>query len=179
MPTLNPRVNVTLSPSLYELVGALAKHQRISRSMVLRELLEASEPALAQVVAMMQAAEGMSKAARERLGQDMDETIKSLEGKAEQAMSLAAGVTSDLVAQAESIRGRRPGGKTGRKRSAGGLSERHLAHGGSQRSPLRPPSSNRGVKSSIIATQLIATGEDSERAKPRKPTSPNRGVKSS
>lgn len=179
MPTLNPRVNVTLSPSLYELVGALAKHQRISKSMVLRELLEASEPALAQVVAMMQAAEGMSKAARERLGQDMDETIKSLEGKAEQAMSLAAGVTSDLVAQAESIRGRRPGGKTGRKRSAGGLSERHLAHGGSQRSPLRPPSSNRGVKSKAQATNKIASNPSPSTSEPRKTGVKNRGVKAS
>ena len=47
MPTINPRINVTLSPSLYGMVGELAKYQRVSRSMVLRELLEASEPALA------------------------------------------------------------------------------------------------------------------------------------
>lgn len=104
MPTLNPRINVTLSPSLYGMVETLAKHQRVSRAMVLRELLEASEPALAQVVAMMEAAESMSQAAKKRMLQDMDQTIGKLENKAEQALALAAGVTADLVAQAESIK---------------------------------------------------------------------------
>ena len=60
MPTVNPRINVTLSPSLFGMVDELAKHQRVSKSMVLRELLEASEPALAQVVAMLKAAESMT-----------------------------------------------------------------------------------------------------------------------
>ena len=48
MPTANPRINVTLSPSLYSMVEELAKHQRISRSMVLRELLEAFNAGPAQ-----------------------------------------------------------------------------------------------------------------------------------
>ena len=72
MPTANPRINVTLSHSLYNMVEELAKHQRVSRSMVLRELLEASEPALAQVVAMLKAAENMTEAARDRMRRDMD-----------------------------------------------------------------------------------------------------------
>ena len=36
MPTVNPRINVTLSPSLFGMVDELAKHQRVSKSMVLR-----------------------------------------------------------------------------------------------------------------------------------------------
>lgn len=56
MPTLNPRVNVTLSPSLDRLVVRLAKHQRVSKSQVLRELLEAAEPALRRAVSLMDAA---------------------------------------------------------------------------------------------------------------------------
>lgn len=79
MPTVNPRINVTLSPSLYGMVGELAKQQRISKSMVLRELLEASEPALAQVVAMLKAADDMNDAARQRLKQDLGQTIESIE----------------------------------------------------------------------------------------------------
>ena len=38
MPTVNPRMNVTLSPALCGKVDELAKHQRVSKSMVLREL---------------------------------------------------------------------------------------------------------------------------------------------
>ena len=30
MPTVNPRINVTLSPSLFGMVDELAKHQRVS-----------------------------------------------------------------------------------------------------------------------------------------------------
>lgn len=156
MPTLNPRINVTLSPSLYAMVGELAKHQRVSRSMVLRELLEASEPALSQVVAMLKAAADMGDAARQRLQQDMGETITNLESKSQHALALAAGVTADLVAQAEAIRGRRPARQPARKRSAGGLPGRSSAAVVDHQRPGRPPSSNRGVKSLHTATETIA-----------------------
>lgn len=156
MPTVNPRINVTLSPSLFGMVDELAKHQRVSKSMVLRELLEASEPALAQVVAMLKAAESMTEAARKRLLQDMDSTITSMEMKKDQALALAAGMTSDLVAQAEAIKGRRPGRQLARKRSAGGLAVGTSAVGDQSPAPIRPPSSNRGVKSLHTATETIA-----------------------
>lgn len=174
MPTVNPRINVTLSPSLFGMVDELAKHQRVSKSMVLRELLEASEPALAQVVAMLKAAESMTEAARKRLLQDMDSTITSMEMKKDQALALAAGMTSDLVAQAESIRGRRPGvGKrsAARSRTAAPVSS-SSAHGGK-----RPPSSNRGVKSKAQATNKIASNPSPAKAKPKKTEAKNRGVK--
>lgn len=156
MPTVNPRINVTLSPSLFGMVDELAKHQRVSKSMVLRELLEASEPALAQVVAMLKAAESMTEAARKRLLQDMDSTITSMEMKKDQALALAAGMTADLVAQAEAIKGRRPGRQLARKRSAGGLAGGTSAVGDQSPAPIRPPSSNRGVKSLHTATETIA-----------------------
>lgn len=179
MPTINPRINVTLSPSLYGMVGELAKYQRVSRSMVLRELLEASEPALAQVVAMMRAAEDMSEAARRRLLQDMDSTITTMEIKKDQALAMAAGVTADLVAQAEAIKGRRPARQLARKRSAGGLAGGTSAVGDQSPAPIRPPSSNRGVKSKPQATNKIALSPLPSRAKPQKPEAKNRGGKAS
>lgn len=168
MPTLNPRINVTLSPSLYGMVEELAKYQRVSRSMVLRELLEASEPALAQVVAMMRAAEDMTEAAKSRLFADMDSTLVKLEAKKDQALALAAGVTSDLVAQAETIRGRRPG------RRASGMRQLHASPAprstgsDSPPAPPGPPSSNRGVKLRPSATEKIAAEPKLKRPKPQK-----------
>lgn len=179
MPTVNPRINVTLSPSLFGMVDELAKHQRVSKSMVLRELLEASEPALAQVVAMLKAAESMTEAARKRLLQDMDSTITSMEMKKDQALALAAGMTADLVAQAEAIKGRRPGRQLARKRSAGGLAGGTSAVGDQSPAPIRPPSSNRGVKSKPQATNKIALSPLPSRAKPQKPEAKNRGGKAS
>lgn len=168
MPTINPRINVTLSPSLYGMVGELAKYQRVSRSMVLRELLEASEPALAQVVAMMRAAEDMTEAAKSRLLTDMDSALVKLEATKDQALALAAGATADLVAQAESIRGRRPG------RRAGGMRQLHTgsavrpAIADSAPAASRPPSSNRGVKLRPSATEKIASDPRPKKSKPQK-----------
>lgn len=168
MPTINPRINVTLSPSLYGMVGELAKYQRVSRSMVLRELLEASEPALAQVVAMMRAAEDMTEAAKSRLLTDMDSALVKLEATKDQALALAAGATADLVAQAESIRGRRPGRRAGgmRQRPTGSVARPALAD--SSPAPSGPPSSNRGVKLRPSATEKIAAETKPKRPKPQK-----------
>lgn len=179
MPTVNPRINVTLSPSLYNMVEELAKHQRVSRSMVLRELLEASEPALAQVVAMLKAAENMTEAAKERMRKDMDQTITSLENKAEQALALAAGITSDLVSQAEAIRGRRPRRQVARKRSAGDLEAGNQAPVEKRQIAIRPPSSNRGVKSPTTATKKIAVKPSTAKTKAEKSGVKIKGVKQS
>lgn len=133
--------------------------------MILRELLEASEPALAQVVAMLRAAEDMTDAAKSRMQKDMSQTLASLENKAEQALSLAAGITSDLVTQAEAIRGRRPGvGKRSAARS------RSAAPAPSDVAPVpkRPPSSNRGVKSTDATIKTIATSPDIRASKAKK-----------
>lgn len=143
MPTKNPRVNVTLSPSLDSLVTTLAGYERVSKSMVLRELLEASEPALRSVVALMEAAKGASAKARTDLANDLEQSIKAAHSVAHLALSVASNHTRDMVAEAESIRGRRPSRAT---RSAAGPA---VAPGTvrKQKQPKRPPLSNRGVKS--------------------------------
>ena len=143
MPTENPRVNVTLSPSLDSLVTSLAGYQRVSKSMVLRELLEASEPALRSVVALMEAAKGASAKARTDLASDLEKSIKAAHSVADLALSVAANHTRDMVSEAESIRGRRPA------RGMRSVSGQDVAPGTVRQSkqPKRPPLSNRGVKS--------------------------------
>jgi hypothetical protein len=140
VPTTNPRINVTLAPSTHAMVEKLAKIQRCSKSTVLRELLEASEPSLAQALAMMEAANELGSQARNKVAKDMEATLKEVERKGLAAMELAAGITTDLVSQAEAIRGRRPP----RRAPAVGASSRRASGG---RRPQDPPSSNRGVKS--------------------------------
>lgn len=140
MPTTNPRINVTVSQSLYQLTGDLARLQRVSRSTVLRELLEASEPALRQVVAMMAAADELSSEMKGKLSADLGRALGSVEKKAQELLSVASGATADLVAEAEAIKGRRPAGggrRAGTRPTAANTRKR-------SRTPL---SSNRGVKS--------------------------------
>lgn len=144
MPTTNPRVNVTLSPSLDSLVSRLAAIERVSKSMVLRELLEAAEPSLLSAVALMEAAKGASVEARKRIARDMQSTVDAAKGVNYLAQSVAANSTRDIVAEAEAIRGRRPP----RRARAAGAPGRHPATGKSKPKALQdPPISNRGVKS--------------------------------
>jgi hypothetical protein len=147
MPTLNPRINVTLSPSLDSLVSRLAVLERVSKSMVLRELLEAAEPSLVHAVALMEAAQGAGAKARKNLVRDLESGIKAVEGTSELMLQNMANHTRDLVSEAQEVKGRRPArGRRGAPpvtapvpRSAGRAKAVVLA--------ARPPSSNRGVKS--------------------------------
>lgn len=142
MPTLNPRVNVTLSPSLDSLVSRLADLERVSKSMVLRELLEAAEPSLLQVVALMEAAKGASVNARERLAASMQKTIDDVSVLRDLSLEIAATRTRDIVTEAQSIRGRRPS-RLSRTSAASGAVASPLKL---EKKPKRPPLSNRGVK---------------------------------
>jgi len=138
MPTTNPRIAVTLSPSTDALVGRLAARQRISKAQVLRELLEAVEPSLQKAVALMDAAEGAKGA---MLG-DLAATMERIQSKAEANYRTIVGasdsLTADLVAEAQAIRGRRP---RGAPLAGGSLGD------GPARVLRNPPASNRGVKS--------------------------------
>ena len=142
MPTLNPRVNVTLSPSLDSLVSRLADLERVSKSMVLRELLEAAEPSLLQAVALMEAAKGASVNARERMAASMQKTIEDVNVLRDLSLEIAATRTRDIVAEAEAIRGRRPS-RLARVSASSGAVPVAVKR---QKTAKRPPLSNRGVK---------------------------------
>lgn len=149
MPTNNPRVNVTLSPSLDALVTQFAGIQRVSKSSVLREFLEAVEPSLRHALALMEAAKGASEAARKTVARDMQMIVQQAESTAHLALSVAADRTRDLVADAESIKGRRPKavGKAAKSVRRGAPVSGDAAHApGRRKMAVRPPSSNRGVK---------------------------------
>jgi hypothetical protein len=143
MPTTNPRVNVTLSPSLDSLVTRLSGLERVSKSMVLRELLEAAEPSLMHAVALMEAAKGAGVEARKRIAQDMETSVSAARSVTDLAHRLAANSHRDIVAEAEAIRGRRPPRLT----RAGVASGEAPRAGKAKKRPKDPPISNRGVKS--------------------------------
>lgn len=107
MPTQNPRVNVTLSPSLDLLVSRLARHQNQSKSQVLRELLEAAEPALQRAVSLMDAASKASAEVRTGLARSMERAQDSVEDALAVVLHrLDAG--ADLLTAAEAVKGRKP-----------------------------------------------------------------------
>ena len=87
---------------------------------------------------MLKAAADMGDAARQRLQQDMGETITNLESKSQQALALAAGVTADLVAQAEAIR-LEACQATGTQAERGRVAWQEFGGGGRSPAAGRPP----------------------------------------
>lgn len=56
MPTLKPRVNVTLDPQTYGVIDRLAAIQGRSRGSVISDLLDSIAPVMARTVALLEAA---------------------------------------------------------------------------------------------------------------------------
>jgi hypothetical protein len=117
MPTVNPRVNVTLSPSTDVLVSRLAELRSVSKSQVLRELLDAAGPALQRVVVLLEAAQKAPREVLDGLARSLDAAQSHVEGQLQGALTVADGITTDLVSSAEVVRGRRSG--VTRKRGTG------------------------------------------------------------
>jgi hypothetical protein len=113
----------------------MARAQRVSRSQVLRELLEAAEPALQRVVKMIDAAERAKGAVKAGFAENMLRSQQVLEQELERQLGMVDGVSTDLVTLAQRIEGRRPGRARGSAHGAGGAPGEN------------PPASNRGVKS--------------------------------
>ncbi len=140
MPTLNPRINVTLSPSLDALVSRMAQLQRVSKASVIRELLEAAEPSLQRAAALMEAASAVSQGFRDKFAQSLDQATTDAETVLADQLATMETLTADLVAEAQSIRTRRP--------ARSGLAPNPQAGVRGARRVEDPPSSKRGVKSS-------------------------------
>ena len=136
MPTTNPRTNVTLPPSTDRLLLRFAQLQRVSKSQVLRELLQAAEPALQRAVALMEAASSASSAVFDGLAKSLELEQAQVEKTMSSYLAVADSMTADLVSQAEAIRERRPVAAKRSRGDASGSPE--------QKNPLP---SNRGVKS--------------------------------
>lgn len=141
MPTANPRVNVTLSPSLDSLVSRLSRLSRVSKSNVLRELLETAAPALSRAVAVMEAAERAKPEVLSGLARSLERSQAVAEVAMEHAL-FSIGAAGDLVEQAEAVVGKRPAraGRAGARAHTGGPAETAARAD-------NPPASNRGVKS--------------------------------
>jgi hypothetical protein len=147
MPTVNPRINVTLSPSLDHLVTQLATFERCSKSQVLRELLEAAEPGLQRAVTMMHAAESAMAGSKETLQRQLLAAADKADGAMRDALRAVENAQLDLVVQAQAVEGRRPARRAAEPRPSTGVAP-----------APNPPASNRGVKSSRQRSASIKKG---------------------
>lgn len=78
MPTINPRVNVTLKPHQYELLTRLGRAQGRSRSAILLELLELVFPVLERVVVAIEGAQKAQDMARDGLRESVERAEQAI-----------------------------------------------------------------------------------------------------
>ncbi len=141
MPTTNPRITVTLAPSLAVVLRRLAELAGNSQSALVGDLLAQSQPVFERMVRILEAAKRAaeaSKADKDRMLSGIAQTLESMQGSLEQQLGLGLdsldGQEADLVNLAERIERR-----AGRGVAAPSGAARPARRG----SPT--PMSNRGV----------------------------------
>lgn len=107
MPTKNPRISVSLTPSLAALLNELAEETGDSSSSLVRGILMQTEPALGRMLQLVRAAKDAQGQIGAGVGRSMQRAAETLEDALAAADARLGRAAGDLVAEAEAVRGRR------------------------------------------------------------------------
>lgn len=139
MPAKNPRLTITLPPSMHAMLRRLSELTGNSQSALIAGLLEGSEPVLARTIHVLEAAEEAKEAMRGKLAADMAQAQGQVESQLGLALESFDKWTGHLLEEVEQVK-RRARGAGGSRRPARAT-----------RVPPTPPS-NRGVRSPTATT---------------------------
>lgn len=137
MPTVNPRVNVTLKPHQYVLLTRLGKAQGRSRSAILLELLDLVFPVLERVVVALEGAQ----LAQDRAREGLRESVERAEAAILPHVQAAMGQLDLLVDQVAY-----PPGKVGERRARPGGTSAPPSDQGSDPRPVTRGSGRGGKR---------------------------------
>lgn len=138
MPAKNPRLTITMQPTLHALFRRLSELTGQSQSALVFELLDGAQPVLTKVCRLLEASESAKGQMKGLLASEME----SAQDRIESQLGLALAdnfndeVAGDILREAETVRYRARRSADG-KRSA--VAERVAR--------VEPPVSNRGVRS--------------------------------
>lgn len=168
MATKNPRLTITLQPTLAVQLRKLSELTGNSQSGLIGELLEGSGPVFDRMIQVLEAAKTAKESMRGKLAEDMEQAQTKMESALGIALEGFNEVTGSLLDEAQAVtrRARRKGAASGARTPAGGLGE-----------ATPTPISNRGVRYDPIATKLIAQNPVSVSQKPKKQGAKIRGGK--
>ncbi|MDN4592310.1 hypothetical protein DBA29_27980 [Xenophilus aerolatus] len=145
MPAKNPRLTITLNPTLAATLRRLSELTGNSQSAVIGELLEGSEQVFAKIIRVLEAAEKAKAEVKGRAAANLEEAQGRMEAQLQLVMGEFDEYTGSLLADVEEV------SRRARKGSASQQVEGGRGDGG-QRSARRPPAtvatppSNRGVR---------------------------------
>ena len=148
MPTNNPRLTITLEPSLAALLRRLSELTGNSQSKLIAEILQGSEQVFERLIRVLEAAETAKAQLKEVTVRDME----SAQNRIEQQLGLALGemdsAFAPILKEAEAITRRSA------RRTQGGPASRGVP---AAAGPKATPPSNRGVRSTNPKTKVNKT----------------------
>lgn len=164
MPAKNPRLTITLEPSLAAQLRKLSELTGNSQSSLIGELLEGSGPVFDRMIQVLEAAKVAKESMRGRIADDIEQAQAKMEGALGVVLEGFDQWTGSLLDEAEAV--------TRRGRAAGKRSAARPGLGAAAPTPM----SNRGVRLDPTATKDIAQSRLMVRPKTGKPREKIRGV---
>ena len=164
MPAKNPRLTITLQPTLAAQLRKLSELTGDSQSGLIGELLESSGPVFDRMIQVLEAAKTAKAAMRGKLTENMEQAQAQMEQGLGLVLDGFDDVTGSLLDEAEAVTRRGRAGK--RSAARPGIGE-----------AAPTPISNRGVRYDPKATKNIAQSRLSVRPKAEKAGAKIRGGK--
>jgi hypothetical protein len=146
MPTLNPRITVTLTPAVSAVMKRMSELTGNSQSAIVGELLEEARPIFERMVQVMQAAKDVKGRVKEDLIQSMEGVQDRLEKQLGLLEPLFEEESRSLLERAEKVARR-------------GTGEARLRSDASEPRSVSTPISNRGVTPHAKGEKKAAASE--------------------
>ena len=162
MPAKNPRLTITLQPSLAAQLRKLSELTGNSQSGLIGDLLEGSGPVFDRLIQVLEAAQTAKDSMRGKLTQEMGAAQSKVEDALGMALEGFDDLTGSLLDEAEAVT----------RRARKGPAERDGAGLGAA---APTPISNRGVRYDPKATKNIAQSRLKVRPESQKVRAKNRG----
>jgi len=144
MPAKNPRLTITLQPTLAAQLRKLSELTGNSQSALIGELLEGSGPVFDRMIQVMEAAKTAKESMRGRMASDLEQAQAKIESQLGLALDGFDAYTGSLLEEVEAVRRRA-------RRSVSAVP------GAGRRARSTPPS-NRGVRSPTPNTKVNKKG---------------------
>ena len=162
MPAKNPRLTITLEPSLAAQLRKLSELTGNSQSSLIGELLEGSGPVFDRMIQVLEAAKVAKESMRGKIADDIEQAQAKMEGALGMVLEGFDQWTGSLLDEAEAVTRRARRGPAPRGVSGPGAA-------------APTPISNRGVRYDPKATKAIAQSRLTVRPKAKKVGAKNRG----
>ncbi len=153
MPAKNPRLTLTLEPSLKAQIERLSELTGNSQGALVADLLKTSQPVFERMIKVLEAAQSITKKFPSSVSSDLEAAQEQLESQLGIALEIFDDASESLLDKAEQVHRRK------RSRAAEGPRSAGMPRPGAASAEALTPSSNRGVrnltnqvKKSIVST---------------------------